>query len=57
MVINIPKHVHVLSKVYWEIVDGLTKNNFPLEDAENITTMFFKCFKPLPRDSVKEKIE
>ena len=51
---NIPKHMYVLSKVYWEIMDGLQKNGFSKKEAENITKNFFKQFLPLPRESIKE---
>ena len=52
---NVPKHMHTLSEVYWEIVDALIKNNFPEAEARDIATSFFKQFSPFPRESVKKK--
>lgn len=52
---NVPKHMHILSKVYWEIVDALMKNKFYEKEAQNIAIKFFKQFSPLPRESVQEQ--
>lgn len=51
--VKLPSHMHRLSKIYWEIVDCLVKNNFSEEAAQNIVTNFFKDFQPIPRGSVK----
>jgi len=52
---NVPKHMHALSKIYWEIVEGLKKNGFTEELAQNVVSLFFTQFTPLPRKSVKEQ--
>jgi len=50
---SVPRHVHRLSEIYWEMVDELVDSGFPLENAKLIVNMFFKDFNPLPRKSVK----
>lgn len=51
---NIPRHMYILSKVYWEIVDALTKNGFYEKEAQNVAIKFFKQFSPLPRKNVDD---
>lgn len=53
--IEAPKHMHDLSKIYWQMVDDLVKNNFSKAKAENIVANFFKQFKPLPRNKLSKK--
>jgi len=49
---NVPRHMHILSQVYWEMVDALKKNNYSDKQAQRVATLFFKQFSPLPRESV-----
>ena len=53
---EVPKHMYILSKVYWDIVDGLVANNFDPTLAQEIATSVFKEFKPLPKESIREYI-
>jgi len=53
---NIPRHMYVLSKVYWEIVDALMKNKFHEKEAKIIAIKFFKQFSPLPREKSAENV-
>lgn len=50
---QVPQHMHILSNVYWAMVDGLVKNNFPEEQANIIVATFFKDFEPLPKDRMR----
>jgi len=53
---EVPKHMYILSKVYWDIVDALITNNFAPIQAQEIATELFKEFKPLPKESIREYI-
>lgn len=50
---ELPSQVHRTSALWWDMVGGLMKNDFPENQAYNIVNEFFQNFKPIPRDKVQ----
>ena len=50
---DLPRHVHRLSALWWEMVDTLVEGNFPKEMANSVVGEFFTQFIPIPRDRVR----
>lgn len=48
-----PQHMHQLSAIWWEMVDGMTKNGWEEEHANRVVEIFFNDFGPLPRHEVR----
>ena len=49
-----PEHVIELSRVFWRLVEGLEKNDFPTDSATAIVTALFRQFQPIPRSELEE---